>query len=137
MPKYAIPTLPYNISIPNSGTTQPVQAPPSRLPQHLRQAILDGRCRQQSVDTARHEPSIMYADIPWPNPSQDPPQPILLSYADPEPIEQLVAQIREMYPQLTAYQLKLQGLQTLVALLSPGGTTVEDFRAGIDRLITT
>jgi hypothetical protein len=76
-------------------------------------------------------------DIPQPSPNQEPLQPILLSPADPESIAQLISQIQEIYPQLTAYQLKLQGLQTLVALLSPGETTVEDLRAGIDRLIAT
>ena len=102
MPKYTIPTLPYNIALPNSGgrTAQPVQAPPSRLPQHLRAALTNGLCRIQSVaDTPVASPG------PWSDP--DP-----LAAREERLIGQLVAQLEARTPgRHTPNQLVIQALQ--------------------------
>ena len=85
--KYTIPTLPHNIALPNSGgrTTQSVQVPPSRLPQHLRFALAGGLCRLQSVDTPAASPG------PWSDP--DP-----LAAREEQLIGQLIAQLESARP---------------------------------------
>ena len=98
--KYTIPTLPYNIAIPNGGgTTQPVQAPNTRLPQHLRSAVADGLCRVQPVDPPTASPG------PWSDP--DP-----LAAREEQVIDQLVAQLESRAPgRHTPRQLIIQALQ--------------------------
>jgi hypothetical protein len=115
MPKYTIPSLPvYNIAIPNGGTTRPVQAPPSRLPQHLRSAVADGLCRVQSVDTQAASPG------PWSDP--DPPDP--LAAREEQLISQLLAQLESRAPgRHTPRQLIIQALQ---CYLNNGATSTSN-----------
>src|SRR5512133_865269 len=105
MPKYTIPTPPYNIALPNSGgrTAQPVQAPPSRLPQHLRAALTNGLCRIQSVaDTP------VTSSNPWSD--SDPPDP--LAAREKQLIGQLIAQLESRAPgRHTPRQIIIQALQ--------------------------
>ena len=85
--KYHIPQIPYNIAIPNGGGTgAPVQAPPSRLPQHLRSAVTNGLCRLQPADPPAAAPG------PW----SDPPDPLTLR--EEHLIGQLLAQLDRHAP---------------------------------------
>ena len=90
---------------------------PGRLPEHLRAALASGLCRQQPITTTT-QPTIFYTDagtaehwtIPQLNNHQNRSQPIIIPSTDPDPVEQLVIQLQELYPQLTAHQIKLQAL---------------------------
>lgn len=122
--KYHIPQIPYNITIPNNGgsnprasvCSQPGCEPPSKLPQHLRSALAGGLCRLQPVTTIAQPLITCFADTP-PTPcaaatGSSPSEPDPLAAREEQLIGQLVTQLDARVPgRHTSRQLIIQALR--------------------------